>query len=90
MNLMTNAAEAIDKSGNITISTTSVIPDLKLAKERGLKQMEYVLLTVTDTGIGIQKENIGHVFEPFYTKKSDGEKRYRSWADSGLECRGRE
>ena len=34
--------------------------------------MEYVLLTVTDTGIGIPKENIGHIFEPFYTKKVMG------------------
>jgi len=72
MNLMTNAAEAIDKSGKITIRTTSVVPDLQLAKERGLKQMESVLLTVTDTGIGIPKENIDHVFEPFYTKKVMG------------------
>jgi signal transduction histidine kinase/ActR/RegA family two-component response regulator len=72
MNLMTNAAEAIDESGSITVSTTRVVPDLQLSEERGLQQMEYVLLAVTDTGRGIPKESIGHIFEPFYTKKVMG------------------
>jgi len=73
MNLMTNAVEAIDRAGSVTITTTSIGADSSLAEERELKpHTEHVLLTVTDTGSGIAKENIGHIFEPFYTKKVIG------------------
>ncbi|MBL4903083.1 MAG: response regulator [Desulfocapsa sp.] len=72
MNLVVNAMEAIDKAGRITISTTTVIPGASWARENGLKQMEYIILTVADTGTGISAENIDHIFEPFYTKKVMG------------------
>ncbi len=72
MNLVINAAEAIDSSGTITVSTASVVPELQWAKENGLKQIQYILLTVADTGAGIPKKDIDHIFEPFYTKKVMG------------------
>lgn len=72
MNLVTNAAEAIDDQGSITLSTTTVIPSQKWARENGLRQMEYIVLTIADTGTGIPPENIEHIFEPFYTKKVMG------------------
>ncbi len=72
MNLVINAAESIEKSGSIMISTTAVSPDSQWAKENGLQQNEYVILAVTDTGTGISKEDIEHIFEPFYTKKVMG------------------
>jgi PAS domain S-box-containing protein len=72
MNLVTNAVEAIDDKGTITLSTTTVVPNKKWAKENGLRQMEYIVLTIADTGSGIPQENIEHIFEPFYTKKVMG------------------
>jgi PAS domain S-box-containing protein len=72
MNLVTNAAEAIDEQGNITLSTTTVVPQQKWAKENGLRPIEYIVLTIADTGTGIPEENIEHIFEPFYTKKVMG------------------
>lgn len=69
MNLVTNAVEALDNTGSIILSTTTGIPDRLWAKKNGLKQKEYVILSVTDTGMGISKEDIDHIFEPFYTKK---------------------
>ncbi len=72
MNLVINAAEAINNSGKVTLSTTSRVPDFQWAMEHGLKQIPYVVLTVTDTGSGIPQENIDHIFEPFYTKKVMG------------------
>jgi len=72
MNLVTNAVEAMDTQGSITLSTTSVRPGAQWAKENGLDQKEYIILSVTDTGTGIPKKNIDHIFEPFYTKKVMG------------------
>jgi CheY-like chemotaxis protein len=69
MNLMTNSAESLDQSGTITIFTSSIIPDQQWCQKYGLKQMEYVVLTIKDTGTGIPKDSIGHIFEPFYSKK---------------------
>ncbi len=72
MNLVINAAEAIGKSGDITLQTSSIVPDLQWGRENELGESEYVVLTVTDTGPGIPKERIEHIFEPFYTKKVMG------------------
>ncbi len=72
MNLVTNGIEAIDKEGSITLSTTVVQPDPRWAKENGLIKEKYVVLSITDTGIGIPDKDIEHVFEPFYSKKAMG------------------
>lgn len=72
MNLVINAAEAIISSGSITLETSSIVPDLRWARENELNHDEYVVLTVTDTGPGISKKRIEHIFEPFYTKKVMG------------------
>jgi len=72
MNLAINAAEAIDNSGSVTLSTSSIVPDLQWARKNGLEQRQYVVLTVADTGEGIPKKSIEHIFEPFFTKKVMG------------------
>ncbi len=72
MNLVTNGTEAIEKKGEITVSTSVVVPGSQLAFEKGLKEIEYVMLSVSDTGTGIPAENLEHIFEPFYTKKVMG------------------
>ncbi len=72
MNLVTNAAESIDNQGSIKISTTITLPDHNWARENSLQQIEYIVLSITDTGTGIPQENIEHIFEPFYTKKVMG------------------
>ncbi|MBU0961346.1 MAG: response regulator, partial [Proteobacteria bacterium] len=72
MNLVINAAEAIGDSGSIILKTSSIVPDMQWARENELEQKEYVILTVTDTGPGISKESVEHIFEPFYTKKVMG------------------
>ncbi|MCB2182968.1 MAG: response regulator [Desulfobulbaceae bacterium] len=72
MNLLTNAAEAIETSGTITIATNHIIIAETDSESAHLAPGEYVQLTVTDTGPGISPEDRDRIFEPFYTKKVMG------------------
>ena len=70
MNLIINAAEAIDNEGAITVSTSNKYVD-KNSKYK-IEAGEYVVLCVQDTGPGISATDLEHIFEPFYTKKIMG------------------
>ncbi|MEN8257997.1 MAG: response regulator [Thermodesulfobacteriota bacterium] len=72
MNLLTNGAEAIDQQGQLFIATRNDFLTPELAEEHGLEAGEYVVLSVRDSGAGIAGKDIGHIFEPFYTKKQMG------------------
>ncbi|MDD3816368.1 MAG: cache domain-containing protein, partial [Desulfocapsaceae bacterium] len=72
MNLVLNAAEAIDGSGTIIISTINCYVDRPIAQNQYLKMGEYVLLSVKDNGSGISENDLERIFEPFYTKKVMG------------------
>ncbi len=78
MNLIINAAEAINNKGTIIVTTCNEsIPDDDKNK---IKTGEYVVVAVQDTGPGISATDLGHIFEPFYTKKAMG----RSGSGLGL------
>jgi PAS domain S-box-containing protein len=72
MNLVSNAAEAIPEGGQILIQTQNRYFDLPFPGHENFQEGDYVLLSVSDTGVGIAPEEINQIFEPFYTKKVMG------------------
>jgi PAS domain S-box-containing protein len=72
MNLLSNAAEAIPERGVVTISTRNQYLDRPVKGYDNVKEGDYVVLEVSDTGRGISTEDISKIFEPFYTKKMTG------------------
>lgn len=71
-NLVCNACEAMPKGGIVTIGTANRYLDQPLEGVDRIPEGEYVILTVSDNGEGISPEDLGRIFEPFYTKKAMG------------------
>jgi two-component system cell cycle sensor histidine kinase/response regulator CckA len=74
INLAVNARDAMPGGGVINISTERVTVETSI--QRGHEVMpagEYILINVIDTGSGIAKEDIGRIFEPFFSTKDVGE-----------------
>lgn len=72
MNLMNNAAEAIQTRGQITIATKNVCFSIPYQGYETIEPGEYVLLSVEDNGPGISAQDIKQIFSPFYSKKVMG------------------
>jgi PAS domain S-box-containing protein len=72
MNLVSNAAEAMSDGGLLTISTKNQYIDQPVRGYDEVQKGDYVLLKVSDTGIGISSEDLPRLFEPFFTKKVMG------------------
>lgn len=72
MNLVSNALEAISDTGEVTIRTENRYLDEPIHGYDDMREGDYVVLTVSDNGKGISYEDIGKIFEPFYTKKVMG------------------
>ena len=73
MNLTVNAKDAMPDGGTLAIETNKIILDQQYCdRHQGSSQGEYILLTVTDAGHGMDEETLKHIFEPFYTTKDVG------------------
>lgn len=73
MNLSVNARDAMPEGGKLIFETRHEFLDEEYCKTHpGARKGRYVLLTVSDTGCGIDEKLLDHIFEPFFTTKETG------------------
>ncbi len=73
MNLCVNARDAMPQGGTLTVKTSvATLGHDFVEKHAEAKEGEYVVLSLTDTGVGMNKETMERIFDPFFTTKEVG------------------
>jgi PAS domain S-box-containing protein len=73
LNLAINARDAMNGLGKLTIeASNAMLDDSYAAQHEGVEPGQYAMIAVTDTGSGIPRDILDHVFEPFFSTKDEG------------------
>jgi signal transduction histidine kinase/CheY-like chemotaxis protein len=72
LNLITNARDAMPQGGEVRLATRDVVLDAAAVVESGLAPGPYLLLEVSDDGVGIPAASLSQIFEPFFTTRLGG------------------
>ena len=72
LNLSVNARDAMASGGKLTIETSNAHIDRQYARDYSISEGQYVLVAVTDTGVGMPADIIAKAFDPFFTTKGVG------------------
>lgn len=73
MNLGTNARDAMPEGGRLVFETENVVLDEEYCRRHAeVSPGEFILLTVSDTGQGMDRDTQEHIFDPFFTSKEAG------------------
>lgn len=72
LNVVSNARDAMDGQGEMTIATANTVSSVDAPLAAGLEPGEYVCVSLTDTGSGIADEAMAQIFDPFFSTKAVG------------------
>lgn len=73
LNLAVNSRDAMPRGGKFILETASVeLDEVFTSQHRPMKEGQYILLAVSDTGVGMDPDTVARIFEPFFTTKDIG------------------
>lgn len=72
LNISLNACDAMPDGGDLTVTVRRTAVDEATAAERGAQSGEFIVISIEDTGTGIDKDKADKIFDPFFTTKDRG------------------